>query len=204
MEQRTFWESIFSQGFNRFPHFVETKLPLPRSHQYASWPRPDPDKCNPQLFFLFLSLEYISVLAFSVIYAPVFQVVSVLPVSTKTLQTFPFNACRVHRPAHPPLFYQPNSIWQARITKSYRVIFSVVLLRPLHYIRMICSVQAALDTHFWHICPEKFCIMYVYINPYPTAFPYGNGMVLHFYQQQENSTTKTVHKVINKGLKAYV
>ena len=43
-----------------------------------------------------------------------------------------------------------------------------------------------------------------WINPYPTAFPYGNGMVLHFYQQQESSTTKTVHKVINKGLKAYV
>ena len=42
------------------------------------------------------------------------------------------------------------------------------------------------------------------INPYPTAFPYGNGMVLHFYQQRESSTTKTVHKVINKGLKAYV
>ena len=41
-------------------------------------------------------------------------------------------------------------------------------------------------------------------NPYPTAFPYGNGMVLHFYQQQESSTTKTVHKVINKELKAYV
>ena len=45
---------------------------------------------------------------------------------------------------------------------------------------------------------------YQLINPYPTAFPYGNGMVLHFYQQQESSTTKTVHKVINKGLKAYV
>ena len=44
----------------------------------------------------------------------------------------------------------------------------------------------------------------LHINPYPTAFPYGNGMVLHFYQQQESSTTKTVHKVINKGLKAYV
>ena len=44
----------------------------------------------------------------------------------------------------------------------------------------------------------------MHINPYPTAFPYGNGMVLHFYQQQESSTTKTVHKVINKGLKAYV
>ena len=42
------------------------------------------------------------------------------------------------------------------------------------------------------------------INPYPTAFPYGNGMVLHFYQLQESSTTKTVHKVINKGLKTYV
>ena len=41
-------------------------------------------------------------------------------------------------------------------------------------------------------------------NPYPTAFPYGNGMVQHFYQQQESSTTKTVHKVINKGLKTYV
>ena len=44
----------------------------------------------------------------------------------------------------------------------------------------------------------------VEINPYPTAFPYGNGMVLHFYQQQESSTTKTVYKVINKGLKTYV
>ena len=44
----------------------------------------------------------------------------------------------------------------------------------------------------------------IYINPYPTAFPYGNSMVLHFYQQQESSTTKTVHKVINKGLKTYV
>ena len=44
----------------------------------------------------------------------------------------------------------------------------------------------------------------LYLNPYPTEFPYGNGMVLHFYQQQESSTTKTVHKIINKGLKAYV
>ena len=48
------------------------------------------------------------------------------------------------------------------------------------------------------------CAMAQAFNPYPTAFPYGNGMVLHFYQQQESSTTKTVHKVINKGLKAYV
>ena len=51
-----------------------------------------------------------------------------------------------------------------------------------------------------------FCCtgLVLYLNPYPTAFPYGNGMVLHFYQQQESSMTKTVHKVINKGLKAYV
>ena len=49
----------------------------------------------------------------------------------------------------------------------------------------------------------KQCFL-LYFNPYPTAFPYGNGMVLHFYQQQESSTTKTVHKVINKRLKTYV
>jgi len=42
------------------------------------------------------------------------------------------------------------------------------------------------------------------VIPYPTAFPYGNGMVLNFYQQQESNTTKTVHKAINRGLKTYV
>ena len=52
---------------------------------------------------------------------------------------------------------------------------------------------------FW-----TFRMDYIPFNPYPTAFPYGNGIVLHFYQQQESSTTKTVHKVINKGLKTYV
>ena len=51
--------------------------------------------------------------------------------------------------------------------------------------------------------PQQFAALWT-VNPYPTAFPYGNGMVLHFYQQQESSTTKTVHKVINKGLKTYV
>ena len=59
-------------------------------------------------------------------------------------------------------------------------------------------------------CPVQFnssvwtAVCSAMYNPYPTAFPYGNGMVLHFYQQQESSTNKTVHKVINKGLKAYV
>ena len=51
---------------------------------------------------------------------------------------------------------------------------------------------------------QRSNIIATWINPYPTAFPYGNGMVLHFFQQQENSTTKTVHKVINKRLKTYV
>jgi hypothetical protein len=45
---------------------------------------------------------------------------------------------------------------------------------------------------------------YKLINSYPTTFPYVNGTVPHFYQQLESSTTKTVHKVINKGLKTYV
>ena len=54
------------------------------------------------------------------------------------------------------------------------------------------------------LCSPSISVSFGSINPYPTAFPYGNGMVLHFYQQQESSTTKTVHKVINKGLKTYV
>jgi len=40
----------------------------------------------------------------------------------------------------------------------------------------------------------KNCLRIMF-NPYPTVFPYGNGMVLHFYQQQESSTTKTVHNI---------
>ena len=68
------------------------------------------------------------------------------------------------------------------------------VIAPLTY---ICN--AVIGTG---VFPDR--LKYAIVNPYPTAFPYGNGMVLHFYQQQESSTTKTVHKVINKGLKAYV
>ena len=61
------------------------------------------------------------------------------------------------------------------------------------------------NTTLFHSKPKrKLQYISARINPYPTAFPYGNGMILHFYQQQESSTTKTVHKVINKGLKTYV
>ena len=66
-------------------------------------------------------------------------------------------------------------------------------------IYMICSIKSLRI-----IIPKYLKLLVSGINPYPTAFPYGNGMVLHFYQQQESSTTKTVHKVINKGLKTYV
>ena len=93
-------------------------------------------------------------------------------------------------------------------------------LRKLYYLCTYCTI---IHIIYIHIC--SFIYSYyqnkiikcqtvglhrnhesesILINPYPTAFPYGNGMVLHFYQQQESSTTKTVHKVINKGLKTYV
>ena len=81
-------------------------------------------------------------------------------------------------------------------------------------------MEPGLDQSVWHRLPRNHCsiagrgkifscspqvdVLAQLFNPYPTAFPYGNGMVLHFYQQQESSTTKTVHKVINKGLKDYV
>ena len=69
-------------------------------------------------------------------------------------------------------------------------------LSASHECRML---DPSLSCRFYHpIISDKT------FNPYPTAFPYGNGMVLHLYQQQESSTTKTVHKVINKGLKTYV
>jgi len=51
---------------------------------------------------------------------------------------------------------------------------------------------------------QHLLVLILQVNPYPTAFPYGKGMVLHFYQQQESTTTKTVQKVINRGLKSYV
>ena len=73
-----------------------------------------------------------------------------------------------------------------------------------------CETVGFRGTQFEKHCCKLFDTLFallhvlVYVNPYPTAFPYGNGMVLHFYQQQESSTIKTVHKVINKGLKTYV
>ena len=95
------------------------------------------------------------------------------------------------------------------------------LRRHLHLLGLLdsplcrkCGVKEETSAHIICECEVLASLRHVYlgsfflvpedINPYPTTFPYGNGMVLHFYQQQESSTTKTVHKVINKGLKAYV
>ena len=71
--------------------------------------------------------------------------------------------------------------------------------RSVHNLAAVLTADCPLETRDFRSAVHLACG-----NPYPTAFPYGNGMVLHFYQQQESSTTKTVHKVINKGLKTYV
>ena len=89
---------------------------------------------------------------------------------------------------------------------SYTSCISLLSLRTDHFQLLILEKDTLLTTH---VCmpvhfPAKQPVVLNLLNPYPTAFPYGNGMVLHFYQQQESSTTKTVHKVINKGLKTYV
>ena len=91
----------------------------------------------------------------------------------------------------------------------YYLIFFLILSRTLHknYI-VICKFRynIVLNKESLYLHGDLMLLLWEnrHINPYPTAFPYGNGMVLHFYQQQESSTTKTVHKVINKGLKTYV
>ena len=78
-----------------------------------------------------------------------------------------------------------------------------VLRLPPHHVDLKPVELIWADVKQWHRA-DNTTFPIDDINPYPTAFPYGNGMVLHFYQQQESSTTKTVHKVINKGLKTYV
>ena len=70
-------------------------------------------------------------------------------------------------------------------------------VQPKHVAAFTFKMKLCIDC-------DPSSVLFIRINPYPTAFPYGNGMVLHFYQQQASSTTKTVHKVINKGLKTYV
>ena len=94
-------------------------------------------------------------------------------------------------------------LWYCVYSRDYKIIFrsyNASKYRASSWAgRNYCTqFQSLLFCTMWNIS-HQHCI-----NPYPTAFPYGNGMVLHFYQQQESSTTKTVHKVINKRLKTYV
>ena len=95
--------------------------------------------------------------------------------------------------AHSELLNQPSE-------EGYRNVYNGIHLSET--MPVIPTLVVPIFSEFANF--SSFLWMFVTFNPYPTAFPYGNGMVLHFYQQQESSTTKTVHKVINKGLKAYV
>ena len=97
----------------------------------------------------------------------------------------------------------------------FNILYMLVFLFCMLVFYFVYSVLLYCFFYFFSFCIYSFSFFHVHrplppagntiaVNPYPTAFPYGNGMVLHFYQQQESSTTKTVHKVINKGLKTYV
>ena len=92
-----------------------------------------------------------------------------------------------------------NIIFTLLFTRKYKLADST-MYKDLE----ICLQNQQLTIWFSKLISVHGKKAYFPLNPYPTAFPYGNGMVLHFYQQQESSTTKTVHKVINKGLKTYV
>ena len=102
-----------------------------------------------------------------------------------------------------PNWKQTPTHWNAM---SSSMIAPLSVLSPnsfLHQILILFTLLKRLVSEIVYV-EESMLFPAAFNNPYPTAFPYGNGMVLHFYQQQESSTTKTVHKVINKGLKAYV
>ena len=75
----------------------------------------------------------------------------------------PFAYCEIGRPAE---FSEKQHVVQ-------KFFFLTFIVAPCIMESIYCS--------FTNNC--------TFINPYPTAFPYGNGMVLHLYQQQESSTT---------------
>ena len=107
--------------------------------------------------------------------------------------------------------YCPDRLWgpPCFLFNGYRD-SSPGLKRPVRQIYPKHSSRSEVTYEWSHAFTASACLQgtekgkFIVIYPYPTAFPYGNGMVLHFYQQQESSMTKTVHKVINKRLKTYV
>ena len=116
----------------------------------------------------------------------------------------------VNTPKNPP--FCPHSVFMcfAWSPKQSDIISELGIQLLVHVLETVCLLCGAnwIFKHSIHGVQRgseyNYQKGYNQFNPYPTAFPYGNGMVLHFYQQQESSTTKTVHKVINKGLKTYV
>ena len=94
----------------------------------------------------------------------------------------------------------PAAILYRYVQQRYGSLNKGVLLLVISFIQIFTITYLEQPMYVGYVT----YILQLQFNPYPTAFPYGNGMVLHFYQQQESSMTKTVHKVINKGLKTYV
>ena len=116
------------------------------------------------------------------------------------------HGCQMTRPFHRSWFYNPNNQSGTNNDTLHHVTAYVFPLCPFCYNIFLTSLcfqtEPTTQSHRQNYTLYVSCA--IVVNPYPTAFPYGNGMVLHFYQQQESSTTKTVHRVINKGLKTYV
>ena len=122
-------------------------------------------------------------------------------------------ARKISSPHRAFIIYRPVILEPAVTVKSTEISPTFSVFQIFIDVKLIRNVLAFSFTDF-HWCPTNKTIgrglenikhlNFTYINSYPTAFPYGKGMVLHFYQQQQNSTTKTVHKVINKRLKTYV
>ena len=132
-----------------------------------------------------------------------------LPEYPTTTQSSNATEIQAFNPSKPSGYFIHHQVQHSKILSSAHTVYFCVLCcspskqRLFRYTVLndwlfITGTQCV----YWTVWIESLNI--IQINPYPTAFPYGNGMVLHFYQQQESSTTKTVHKVINKGLKTYV
>ena len=100
----------------------------------------------------------------------------------------------------------PVMQWCSKLSSSIKYCIILIGVFIISYIKVTYVKSSNIILGLVTKIIVHFCTDFTswLLNPYPTAFPYGNGMVLHFYQQQESSTTKTVHKVINKRLKTYV
>ena len=123
-----------------------------------------------------------------------------------------FQSLASRSPVSSPLSRFPSQSSHRERSPVYRAFFICLLKTSVRGAHLQVTNEDPLKTPVPKVC------FYLFLgdpnNPYPTAFPYGNGMILpfpygngmilHFYQQQESSTTKTVHKVINKRLKTYV